>query len=57
MLIEHHFLQTKGDNFRKEIIQLKEIGLKTEPAFAKALSIEGDPYLELLKLERELGLK
>jgi hypothetical protein len=52
MLIEHHYLQTKGEEFRKEIIQLKENGLKTEPAFAKALSIDGDPYEALLKLEK-----
>ncbi|OHX66045.1 DUF4269 domain-containing protein [Flammeovirga pacifica] len=49
MLIEHYFLGLKGEDFKKEIIALKADGLKTEPAFAKLLELEGDPYLELLK--------
>ncbi len=36
---------------KDEIIRLKRGGLKTEPAFAQALSLTGDPYEALLKLE------
>ena len=34
MIIEHEILQSKGENFRLEIIKLKQNGYKTEPAFA-----------------------
>ncbi|MCC9018685.1 DUF4269 domain-containing protein [Flavobacterium lipolyticum] len=49
MLIEHEILQLKGENFRLEIIKLKQKGYKTEPAFAFLLGLNGDPYAELLK--------
>lgn len=49
MITEYRILQEKGETFRKEIIELKEQGLKTEPAFAKLLEIDDDPYLGLLK--------
>lgn len=48
MIIEQAILQREGENFRKEIIHLKEQGYKTEPAFAKLLGLKGDPYLALL---------
>ncbi|MCF2443579.1 DUF4269 domain-containing protein [Dyadobacter sp. CY345] len=51
MLVENRLLAEKGEDFRKEIIVLKQRGYKTEPAFAKVLGMEGDPYPELLKLE------
>ena len=50
MLVEHYFLEQKGPDFRKQIIKLKENGLKTEPAFAKLLGLTGNPYEEMLKL-------
>ncbi|KQM78816.1 diadenosine tetraphosphate hydrolase [Pedobacter sp. Leaf216] len=50
MLVEHKLLLEKGEAFRQEIITLKQKGYKTEPAFAKLLGLEGDPYQELLKL-------
>lgn len=50
MLIEHKILLEKGETFRQEIIKLKEQGTKTEPAFAKLLGLEGNPYEALLKL-------
>ena len=50
MLIEYNILQEKGEEFRQEIIRLKRQGIKTEPAFTKLLGLEGDPYIELLKL-------
>lgn len=51
MQIEHRVLQLLGDDFKEEIIALKKDGIKTEPAFAKLLNIEGDSFQELLKLE------
>lgn len=51
MVVEHKLLMERGEEFRQEIIRLKREGMKTEPAFAKALNIVGDPYEELLKLE------
>ena len=51
MLIEHKLLLEKGEGFRQEIIDLKQQGYKTEPAFAKLLGLEGNSYKELLKLE------
>ena len=48
MIIEHEILQSKGENFRLEIIKLKQNGYKTEPAFAFLLGLKGDPYVELL---------
>lgn len=51
MLIEHKLLLEKGEKFRQEIIDLKQQGYKTEPAFAKLLGLEGDAYHELLKLQ------
>ncbi|WP_421918197.1 DUF4269 domain-containing protein [Marinifilum sp.] len=51
MLIEDRILKLLGEDFNKEVIKLKELGIKTEPAFAKLLNITGDPYSGLLKLE------
>lgn len=48
MLIESDILSRYGENFRKEIVQLKKSGYKTEPAFAKLLALEGDPYAAIL---------
>ena len=53
MLIEHALLEKYGEGFRKQIIQLKNQGYKTEPAFAQLLGITGNPYDELLKLYGE----
>lgn len=36
---------------RAAVIRLKENGLKTEPAFAAVLGLEGDPYSSILELE------
>lgn len=51
MLIEHRILQLLGEDFKQKVIQLKEEGLKTEPAFAKLFKFDGDPYLQLLDME------
>lgn len=55
MIIEHHLLMTQP-HIRDEIINLKMLGLKTEPAFAKVLGLAGDPYEELLKIGSQLDL-
>ncbi len=52
MLIEHRLLMLFGEDFRRQIIELKSQGLKTEPAFAKLLGLPGDPYAALLELEK-----
>jgi len=51
MLKEYEILQHLGEDFRKDVIHLKENGYKTEPAFCKLLNIEGNPYIELLNYE------
>jgi len=51
MLIEAKILEKEGEEFKKQIIVLKKAGYKTEPAFAKLLSLEGDPYLALLNFK------
>jgi hypothetical protein len=53
MIIEHSILIEKGEEFRQKVINLKRKGLKTEPAFAKLLSLDGNPYKELLKFRFE----
>jgi len=48
MVIEDQILRSKGENFRLEIIKLKEKGIKTEPAFGLLLGLTGNVYEELL---------
>jgi len=54
MIVEYNLLNKYGEMFRQQIINLKREGYKTEPAFAKALDLPGDPYMELLKFETTL---
>lgn len=49
MVNEHRILSSRGEGFRQEIIRLKRSGLKTEPAFARALDLHGDPYEAMLR--------
>jgi len=51
MIIEDRLINLYGEAFKKEIISLKIKGLKTEPAFAKVLNLQGNPYEQLLLLE------
>jgi Domain of unknown function (DUF4269) len=48
MVVEHKLLLEKGEDFRKQIVELKKQGYKTEPAFGKLLGLTGDAYQELL---------
>ncbi|MBY0218532.1 DUF4269 domain-containing protein [Paenibacillus illinoisensis] len=50
MLVEWELLQLWGAEGHDEIRRLKWGGLKTEPAFAAVLGLQGDPYEELLHL-------
>lgn len=52
MIVEAEILAQMDDDFRERIILLKSSGWKTEPAFAKAMGLEGDPYEALLELEK-----
>jgi hypothetical protein len=51
MVIEYKLLQSRGSSFKSRIIEWKQKGLKTEPAFARELGLKGDPYEALLHLE------
>lgn len=51
MIIEDRFLNYASLKFKEMIIALKRDGVKTEPAFAKLLNLNGNPYKELLNLE------
>ncbi|WP_420793134.1 DUF4269 domain-containing protein [Paenibacillus polymyxa] len=51
MVIEEQLLTLGGKRLMESIIQLKILGFKTEPAFAKLLGLDGDAYEALLKLE------
>ncbi|MFC9449264.1 DUF4269 domain-containing protein [Bacillus cereus] len=55
MIVERMLLM-QHPHIREEVIQLKESGLKTEPAFAQVLNINGDPYEELILLGQEMRL-
>lgn len=52
LLIEYKLLNMFGDSFRQQVIDLKNKGMKTEPAFAALLELEGDPYHALLAYEK-----
>ena len=51
MIIEDRILQLADSKFRQKIIELKKDGMKTEPAFAFLLKLEGNPYDKILELE------
>jgi hypothetical protein len=52
MDVEYRLLQLGGRKARERILELKKAGIKTEPAFASWLGLDGDPYAELLELAR-----
>ncbi|MCH5690657.1 DUF4269 domain-containing protein [Niabella sp. W65] len=51
LVIEHELLNQYGEVFRQQVVALKKQGYKTEPAFARLLKLEGDPYQALLRFE------
>ncbi|EHL97544.1 hypothetical protein HMPREF9946_04087 [Acetobacteraceae bacterium AT-5844] len=48
--VERRLLALGGEGFRAEIMRRRLAGLKTEPAFAAALALPGNPYQALLAL-------
>jgi predicted metalloenzyme YecM len=52
-LIEERLLNLGGAAFKKEIKRARLTGIKTEPAFAKILNIQDDPYKGLLELQKK----
>lgn len=50
-LVEERLLALGGDAFRTALMTRRHNGMKTEPAFAAALGLDGDPYEALLDLE------
>lgn len=48
--VEEQLLKLGGNPLRQKVMSLRQQGLKTEPAFAKALNLVGDPYIKLLDL-------
>lgn len=52
MIVEKKLLEISGESARKQMVKLKKLGLKTEPAFAEYFNLKGDPFDELLKLSR-----
>lgn len=52
-LAEERLLKIGGKTFANKVIEARSQGLKTEPAFAKALGLSGDSYIELLSLQKK----
>ena len=48
MLVEARLLELGGEEFRREVVELKRGGIKTEPAFCRVLGVEGNPYENML---------
>lgn len=55
MMIEYTILE-ESPEIRKQVMDLKNRGVKTEPAFAKVIGLIGDPYEELIKLGKKRGI-
>ncbi|HEX7924915.1 MAG TPA: DUF4269 domain-containing protein, partial [Bradyrhizobium sp.] len=51
--VERRLLALDDGRLRRAVGKLRADGLKTEPAFAAALGISGDPYRGLLELAAE----
>jgi hypothetical protein len=50
-LVEQRLLAFGGDTFRNAVMNRRKNGMKTEPACAAVLALNGDPYQALLSLE------
>lgn len=55
MIVEHALLLEKP-HIKQEVIRLKKQGIKTEPAFAQILQLNGDPYEAMLRLGEGMGI-
>ena len=51
-LVEQRLLALGGTALRERVMALRQGGGKTEPAFAAALGLHGDPYAELYGLSQ-----
>ncbi|WP_284315220.1 DUF4269 domain-containing protein [Labrys miyagiensis] len=49
-VVEQRLLRLGGQMLKESIMRLRYSGMKTEPAFAAALGLEGDPYEQMLRL-------
>jgi len=52
-LVEERLLKIGGVPFAEKIKEARLSGIKTEPAFAKVLGLRGDPYDELLLIQKK----
>lgn len=52
-LLEERLFKIGPDDFKSQIVLLKELGTKTEAAFAKVLGLSGDPYQALLDIRKK----
>ncbi|MBW8296333.1 DUF4269 domain-containing protein [Sphingopyxis sp.] len=50
-LVERRLLALGGEPLRLTVMRHRGNGMKTEPAFAEVLDLNGDPYQALLRLE------
>lgn len=55
--VERRLLAFGGDAFRGAVMTRRSNGMKTEPAFAAVLGLDGDPYQALLGLERSSDME
>ena len=51
--VERRLLSLDNGRLRAVLVRLPAMGQKTEPAFAAALGVDGDPYEAMLRLELE----
>jgi Domain of unknown function (DUF4269) len=50
MVVEARLLRLGGERLRQRVLARKRSGVPTEPAFAEALGLTGDPYRQLFEL-------
>jgi hypothetical protein len=51
-LVEGRLLDLAGEALRRRVLELRRAGASTEPAFAAALDLQGDPYAALYRLSQ-----
>ena len=56
-LVEQRLLALWGDSFRAAVTARRSTSMKTEPAFAAVLGLDGHPYQALLSLEGRLDVE